>query len=79
MVYTSLRLAVTYTTYATSSIEQTGDVITFTQLEEGNILTENRNNAESGDKSDNKYIMMSEQDMENLNSNEESDRDLIST
>ena len=29
--------AVTYTPYATSSKEQTGDVITFTQFEEGNI------------------------------------------
>ena len=45
--------AVTYTPYATSSEEQTGDVITFSQFEEGNILTENRHNAESGDESDN--------------------------
>ena len=44
---------VTYTPYATSSREQTGDVITFAQFEEGNILTETRNDAESGDKSDN--------------------------
>ena len=51
----------------------------FTQFEEGNILTENCNNAESGDKSDNESIMMSEQDMENLNSGDESDHDLIST
>ena len=34
---------VTYTPYATSSKEQTGDVITFTQFEEGKILTENCN------------------------------------
>ena len=45
--------AVTYTPYATSSEEQTGDVITFSQFEEGNILTETRNDAESGDESDN--------------------------
>ena len=45
----AMRLAVTYTPYATSSKEQTGDVITFAQFEEGNILTETRNNAESGD------------------------------
>ena len=61
--------AVTYTPYATSSREQTGNVITFAQFEEGSILTEIRNNAESGDKSDNESIMMSEQDMENLDSN----------
>ena len=61
-----MRLAVTYNPYATSSREKTGDVITFAQFEEGNILTETRNNAESGDKSDNESIMMSKQDMENI-------------
>ena len=65
--------------YETSSIEKTGNVITFAYFEEGNILTENRNDAESGDESDNKYIMMSKQDMENIDSNENSDHDLIST
>ena len=60
----AMRPAVTYTLYATSSKEQTGDVITFAQFEEGNILTENCNNAESSDKSDTKYIMKSEKDME---------------
>ena len=73
-----MRLEVTYTPYATSSKEQTGDVITFTHFEEGNILTETRNDAESGDKSDNKSIMMSKQEMENINSGDESDHDLIS-
>ena len=33
----AMRPAVTYTPYATSSREQTGNVITFTQFEEGNI------------------------------------------
>ena len=46
-----IRPAVTYTPYATSSKEKTGDVIVFAQFEEGNILTEIRNNAESGDES----------------------------
>ena len=32
-----MRPAVTYTPYATSSKEQTGDVITFAQFEEGSI------------------------------------------
>ena len=75
----AMRPTVTYTPYATSSKEQTGDVITFAQIEEGNILTETRKDAESGDKSDNESIMMSEQDMENLNSGDESDHDIIST
>ena len=50
----AMRLAVTYTPYATSSKEQTGDVITLTHFEEGNILTETRNSTESGDESDSK-------------------------
>ena len=37
--------AVTYTPYATSSKEQTGNVITFAQFEEGNILTGTCNDA----------------------------------
>ena len=74
-----MRSAVTYTPYATSSKEQTGYVITFAQFDEGNIWTDTRNDAESGDESDNKSITMSEQDMENINSGDESDHDLIST
>ena len=56
----TMRPAVTYTPYDTSLKEQTGDVITFAQFEEGNILTENCNDAESGDKYENESIMMSE-------------------
>ena len=66
-----MRPEVTYTPYATSSIEPNGDVIMFAQFEEGNIWTETRNYAESGDESDNKSIMMSEQDMENLDFSDE--------
>ena len=76
---TAMRPAVTYTLYATSPKEQTGDAITFAQFEEEKILTENRNDSESGDESDNKSIMMSEQDMDAINSGYESDHDLIST
>ena len=75
----AMRPAVTYTLYETSSKEQTGDVITFAQFEEGDILTETCNDAESGDESDNESIIMSKQDMENINSGDESDHDLIST
>ena len=74
-----MRPEATYTPYATSPKEQTGNVITFTQFEEGNVLTETRNNAESGDESDNESIMMSEQDMDAINSGDESDHDIIST
>ena len=59
--------AVTYTPYTTSSKEQTGDVIKFIKFEEGGLLTETCNDTESGDESDSESIMMSEQDMENIN------------
>ena len=49
-----MRPAVTYTPYATYSKEKNGCVITFAQFEEGNIITKTRNDAESGDESDNK-------------------------
>ena len=74
-----MRLSVTYTPYGTSSIEQTGDIIMFAQFEEGNILPKTCNDAEIGDKYDNESIMMSEQDMDAMNSGDESDHDLIST
>ena len=54
-------------------------MITFAQFEEGDSLTETRNNTESGDESDSELIMMSEQDMKNLNEKEKFDDDLIST
>ena len=62
----AMRRAVTYTPYATSFKEQTGDIITSAQFEEGNILSETRNDTESGDESNSKSIMMSKQDMENI-------------
>ena len=74
-----MRPEVTYTPYATSSKELTGNVITFAQIEEGNTLTETCNNVERGEESDNKSIMISEQDMYAINSSDESYHDLIST
>ena len=62
----AMRLTVTYTPYATSSKEKTDDVIMFAQFEEGDLLTDTLNDTESGDKSDSESIMMSEQDMKNL-------------
>ena len=70
---------VMYTLYGTSSREQTGNIIMFTQFEEGNIWTETRSDAENGDESENWSILMSEQDMYAVNSGDESDHDLIST
>ena len=60
----AMRPTVTYTPYATSSKEQTNDVITFAQFEESNLINETRNDTEGGDESDSESIMMSEKDME---------------
>ena len=48
-----MRPEVTYTPYATSLKEQTGDVVTFAQFDEVNILTKTCNDAESDDEPDN--------------------------
>ena len=48
-----------YTPYATSSKEKTGNIITFTRFEKGNIIYETCDNAESDDKSDDDSIMPS--------------------
>ena len=54
-----MRPEVTYTLYATSLKEQTSDVITFAQFEEGYLLSETHNDTESDDASDIESIMMS--------------------
>ena len=77
-----MHLAVTYTPCSTSSREQTGDIITFTQFEEGNIRTKTCNDEQSGDESDNNSIMpplLSEEEMDAMDYGDESDHDLIST
>ena len=43
------------------------------------MLSETRNDVEISDESENESIMMSKQDMENINSGDESDHDAIST
>ena len=48
---------VTYTPCNTYSREQNGNIITFAQFEEGGLLSETCNDAESGDKSDENSIM----------------------
>ena len=77
-----MRTEVTYTLYTTSSKEQTGDIITLSQFEEGDLVSETCNNAESGDKSDNNSIMpplLSEKEMDEMDSRDGSDAELIST
>ena len=54
-----MRPSVTYTPYPTSSKEQTGDIITFAQFEEENILNKTCNDAESGEESNSESSMMS--------------------
>ena len=49
----------TYTPCDTSSREQTRNIITFTQFEEVNILTQTHNDAESGYESDDDSIIPS--------------------
>ena len=56
----AMRPTVTYTPYAASYKEQTGKVITFAQFDEGNLLSETRNDTESGDESNSESNMMSE-------------------
>ena len=51
----------------------------FAQFEEGDLISEARNDTESGDESENNSIMMSEKDMENLDKTEKFDDNLIST
>ena len=45
----AMRLVVTYTPYVMSLREQTGNIITFTQSYEGNILIKTRNDSESSE------------------------------
>ena len=78
----AMRLEVKYTPYDISSMEQTGNIITFSQLDEGNLLSETHNDAESGDESNDDSIvsrLLSEEDMDAMNSGDKSDHDFIST
>ena len=56
-----MRLYISYITCATSSKEQTGNIITLTQVEDGYLLSETceyaESNEESGDKHDDNSIM----------------------
>ena len=77
-----MRPDVMYTPCDTSLRKQTGNIITFTQFEEGNTWNKPRNNEESGEKSDDDSIMPplpSEEDIDAMGFGDESDNDLIHT
>ena len=72
----------TYTHCVTSSRGETGNKITFAQFEKGNILTKTRNNAEIGEESNEDSIippLLSKEEMDAMDSGDESDHDLIFT
>ena len=78
----AMRPAVSYMTITISSRQQTGNIITFTKFEERNLLSENRENAESGDKSDENSIMpplISKEEIDATDSGDESDDGPLST
>ena len=78
----AMRPSVTYTHCDTSSRDKTGNIITFTQFEEGNILSETHNYAESGGESDDDSIMpplLIKEEMDAMDSGYDSDHYPIST
>ena len=77
-----MRMDVSYIPCATSSKEQTRDIIMFTQFEEGNIVSETRNDAESSDKYDDDSIMtplLIVEEIYAMDSGDESEDEPIST
>ena len=61
--------------------EKTGNIFTLAQFEEGNLWSETRNDAEIGDKSYDYSVMpplLSEEEMDAMDSDNESDDDPIS-
>ena len=78
----AMRLSLTYTLYTISSREKTYNIITSTKFEEGGLSSETRNDTESGDESDDDSIippLFSVEEMDAMDSGNESDYDHIST
>ena len=78
----AVRLDVSYIPCAVSSREQTGNIITFEQFEEGNLLSETRDDTESGDKYDDNSItpiLISKEEMYMMYSCDEFDDEPMST
>ena len=84
-----VRLVVSYTPYATYSRETSGDIITFTQFEEGylwskiqNLLSETRDDAKIINKSDEDSTMppiIIEEEMDTMCSGDDYDDEPMST
>ena len=77
-----MHLVVTCTPFSMSIREQTGNIITFVQFEEGNTLTKTCNNAERGYESNDDSNMsprLSNEESYAIDSGDESDHDIIST
>ena len=72
----AIRPAVSYIPYDTSSSEQIGDIITFAQFEDGNLLSETHDDTESGYKFDDNSTLaplISEEEINAMLSGDESD------
>ena len=72
----AISLSVSYTPYVTSWKEQTGNIITFAQFEEGGLSYETRDDAENRDKSDDNSEMpplISEEKMDTVDYGDESE------
>ena len=75
-------LDMAYKPYDKSSKEQTGDIIKFAQFEEGDLLYETSDDAESGENSDDNLIMpslISEEEMYVMDTGDESEDEPMST
>ena len=77
-----MRPYATYTPCVTSLREQNDNIITFVHFEEGDLLSENRNDTESGDESYEDSIIpppSSKEEMDAMDSSDDLDDDPIST
>ena len=69
-------------TFIPCASRHTDNITTFAQFQESDILTETRDNAESGDEYDDDSTMpplLSEEEIDAIDSGDESDNDLMST
>ena len=78
----AMLLDVSYITYATHPKEKTGNRATFTQFEEGSLLSETHNDTKSGNKYDENSTLaplFSEEERDAMSSGNESDAKHMST
>ena len=76
-----MRTAVSYTHYAAFPKERTGNIFTFAQFEEGDLLSDTGDDAESGDESDDNSTMppiISEEEIDVMDSGDETDDEPMS-